>query len=40
MDNLIRKKIVLSLLDSEPKPANEIDESLTTIICSYCQLLL
>ncbi|MDE0317941.1 MAG: putative DNA binding domain-containing protein, partial [Candidatus Poribacteria bacterium] len=24
MDNLVRKKIVLSLLDSEPKPANEI----------------
>ena len=35
MDNIIRKKIVLSLLDSEPKSANEIadeiDESLTTV---------
>ena len=35
MDNLIRKKIVLSLLDSDPKSANEIaadiDESLATV---------
>ena len=35
MDDLIRKRIVLSLLDSDPKSANEIaaeiDESLTDI---------
>ena len=35
MDNLIRKKIVLSLLDSDPKSANEIaneiGESLATV---------
>lgn len=28
MDNLIRKKIVLSLLDSDPKPANEIADEI------------
>ncbi len=43
MDNLIRKKIVLSLLDSEPKSANEIadeiDESLTTVEVQLTELV-
>lgn len=43
MDNLIRKKIVLSLLDSDPKSANEIadeiDESLTTVEAQLTELV-
>lgn len=43
MDNLIRKKIVLSLLDSDPKSASEIadeiDESLTTVEAQFTELV-
>lgn len=43
MNNIIRKKIVLSLLDSEPKSANEIadeiDESLTTVEAQLTELV-
>ncbi len=43
MDNLIRKKIVLSLLDNDPKSASEIadeiDESLTTVEAQLTELV-